>query len=573
MKIIKTVVIQLKPDEQDAQKLEHRAEESARWMNRVFRRLYADKRNHGWVDYGPDKDWGKKYGSIVRWKPLKRIWHVVGETLYPAFIRKDAPNRIDSSLPPASLQLLSQKVAVIWGNFIDNSGKVPRPKGHLPEMPRLAIYNVKSDAVTFEDTGFEIKMKDFTIKSAESKKIRYKDRINLIKTGIANKTWSAVEIKKHLDGKWYAHIPIQIDSPEVVKQPHIVMGVDMGIRNVMTAAVVQDVVSVPQSMRIPGAHLFQRLEHIKNRIGRLRSLKDRGNTKVRKAIRRLKGKRSRMQQTLVRQTAVRLIKQGLAVGVEGIAVEDLRNIRFPKASKKINRMVTNWARGEARDFISSKSAEHGLNITEVPHAGTSTKCPSCGHIEEKNRVGQNFKCRNVACRFSANADDVASVNIARLGWKYWNSSKWDNNSDISQSTRPLLGTGVRTADRIIEGSRTSQVANSSPPKHTNGGRTAPTEAPEKSEMPTIGPSAEDLSAEARYEPSRGQKPMRQVDKPCRASDKVARGAPRGARTVNETAGNSHIDSVTAPGNDLPLGNSTRPLSVSESLPSQRLANP
>ena len=45
---------------------------------------------------------------------------------------------------------------------------------------------------------------------------------------------------------------------------------------------------------------------------------------------------------------------------------------------------------------------------------TSRTCPSCGHVDKKNRPSQSvFHC--VSCDFAGVADHIAAVNISRLG--------------------------------------------------------------------------------------------------------------------------------------------------------------
>ena len=573
MPLTKTVVVQILPDETARAALEEQAKESARWMNTVFRRLYTDKRNYKWVNYGPDKEWGKSYGSIVRWKPRKEDWHVVGEALYPAFIRKDAPNRIESPLNPESLQLLSQKVATTWGNFIGSAQTVPRPRGHLPNMGGVAIYNVPLDKFEFGNDNFVLRIKGMVIPSVGSNKRKFGDRLELIKQSIAGKKavsktpWAAVEIRK-AGNKWYAHIPVTVAAPEPMKQPDKVMGIDVGVRNLMTAAVVNTKTEIPMPLRVSGMPVVHRLERIKARVRRLRSMHDRGNKNTRKVLKRLKGERRKIQQSVMRQVSAHLVDAAVESGATGIAVEDLRKMGRPDMSRRMNRLISGWSRGDGRDFLAQKATEAGLNFKEVIARGTSSTCPRCGKFDRtaRDRTAHLFTCK--VCGFAMNDDDVGAVNIARRGYNYWNSPKWAK----SQSTAVA---GTTAEDSAGNGAGEShnphmEQPDAESPAARNGAQS------EKPENRAIGTdtrvSATSSGSSSRAEPSKVQRPMRQVDKPDQASGEVARGAPGGARTVKGTAENARIDPATASGDPHPLENGARPLSVSEPPPSQRLAN-
>lgn len=74
----------------------------------------------------------------------------------------------------------------------------------------------------------------------------------------------------------------------------------------------------------------------------------------------------------------------------------------------------NWAFFQLGNFIAYKAARAGMGVIAVDPRNTSRTCPACGHCDKANRKSQSlFLCLD--CGFSANADFVASVNIARKG--------------------------------------------------------------------------------------------------------------------------------------------------------------
>ena len=417
----KTIIIQVLPDEATKVVLMRQARDSARWMNTVFRTLYTDKRNHKWEVYGPGKDWGKSYGPIVKWQEVKKCWKVVGEALYPAFIGQTAPNRPYSDLDAASLQALSMRVAIVWGDFLSGD-RSQHPNGHLPEFGPVSIYHAMSKDIAFSENGFTINVlhpyerRKILIPSVNSKDIDFIERINLVKSSIKDKSWSAIEIKLHEDNKWYAHIPISIEVPNT-PVPDRITGIDMGVRNTFSVATVKSDTEIPKPKIHDGMKCVHQLERIQARVRGLRSAADCGNKRAKRKMRGLRGKRRRIQETMIRQSAMEIINTVKRNRSKAIIIEELGKMNKPGLSKRQNRLITNWGRGIARDFIEFKAAEHGLRFATVFPGGTSQICPKCGKKDKKARDLNTHLYTCKACGFRMNDDATASINIAHRGWR------------------------------------------------------------------------------------------------------------------------------------------------------------
>jgi putative transposase len=88
-----------------------------------------------------------------------------------------------------------------------------------------------------------------------------------------------------------------------------------------------------------------------------------------------------------------------------------RNARRKAA---LNRAILqqNWF--EFRRQLAYKLAWRGGRLILVSPRYTSRTCPQCGFQSKENRTSQaRFSCRN--CRYEANADLVAAMNILRAG--------------------------------------------------------------------------------------------------------------------------------------------------------------
>lgn len=448
----RTMVIQVTADEATLSAISSEAEESARWMDRLFRMLYADKRNFGWNQFGPGVEQiavtGKNYHAFLTRnedkddkKGKKKLeWHVRGEALYPVFIAKYSTQKIPSSLPVTRLQLLSQRIATNWSNFLNNS--IPRPKNGLPVFRPLTIYHVPIKDFNIGSIKLN---KTIKISIVQSKDKQYEERMKLLMSSVLKKTWTAIEIKKHNDGKWYAHIPYTIKVEKPIS-PARVMGIDRGISNAFVGAVVSSKTELPsKSIKIRGLPAVQRMERVKSRIRGLRSKADKGNKNARRKLKELKGKRRNIQDTLIHTAVSRIVKMAKAEGSGALVVEDLSSRFRTDKSRKMNRLVSGWGRGRSRDALEWKAQENGLRFKEVNPAETSKTCPKCGSKDKRNRdfTTHTYKCRD--CGYTQNDDVVGAINIARRGWNYFHSPKW---AKPSQSTPTAEGApfGARGED-------------------------------------------------------------------------------------------------------------------------------
>jgi len=130
-------------------------------------------------------------------------------------------------------------------------------------------------------------------------------------------------------------------------------------------------------------------------------------------LRRLSGR----QRNHVRTNTWLLAKQLTDLAMQhnaAIAIERLYKLRRCKGqmSRKSRRKTNRIPYGFFRHALTHKSTQLGIPVLEVPAKYTSQTCPNCGHISRRNRRNwRYFRC--VRCRFEANADRVASVNICR----------------------------------------------------------------------------------------------------------------------------------------------------------------
>ncbi len=142
------------------------------------------------------------------------------------------------------------------------------------------------------------------------------------------------------------------------------------------------------------------------------SLQSKGTKGSKKVLKRLSGK-ERTTSTIINHTISKQIVQLAKSEGKGIAIEDLKGIRFSanKKGKKFRTRVGKWNFNQLRSFLAYKSLLNGVKLVVVPPAYTSKTCSNCFHIG--NRQGKKFTCNN--CNSVFDADENAAKNIALLG--------------------------------------------------------------------------------------------------------------------------------------------------------------
>lgn len=151
----------------------------------------------------------------------------------------------------------------------------------------------------------------------------------------------------------------------------------------------------------------------------VQSKRTRGSKKL---LKRLSG-RERTTASITNHTIAKQIVQIAKEENRGIAIEDLKGIRFSslKKGKKFRTRVGKWSFNQLRQYISYKAILNGVQVVLVNPRYTSKTCSNCHHIG--NRKGKVFECNN--CGNNMDSDVNASLNIATLGCSVNNSEKSD----------------------------------------------------------------------------------------------------------------------------------------------------
>ena len=96
-----------------------------------------------------------------------------------------------------------------------------------------------------------------------------------------------------------------------------------------------------------------------------------------------------------------------------LVFEDLIDIRQTAKQKKKERYsLHSWSFYQQQMMIEYKSKKFGVNVHYVEPQYTSQRCSRCGHIEQANRKGNLFQCKE--CGIVEDSGANAGFNIAYL---------------------------------------------------------------------------------------------------------------------------------------------------------------
>ena len=133
----------------------------------------------------------------------------------------------------------------------------------------------------------------------------------------------------------------------------------------------------------------------------------------RRVRRRLLGREGRRERNRVRQR-LHIVSKGLVRAAKdwrsAIVLEDLTLHGAGGRSRRMNRRLSSWPRGELHRQIEYKAALEGVPVIKVNPAWTSKTCPACG-ARRRDRVGEDFVC--LVCDWEMDRQHNAALNILK----------------------------------------------------------------------------------------------------------------------------------------------------------------
>ena len=188
---------------------------------------------------------------------------------------------------------------------------------------------------------------------------------------------------------------IQHEVPEskTVHAPETFIGIDLGLNNLATLAVIDINKKVVKTKFWNG----NETRHIRNRFNNYR-------TEVSKIgcmdkLQDSKGYEQRWMQNVNHNISKEVIEISKQYPHPIIIMENLHKFTNLR-----------WNFFQLRQMIEYKAIFNGIQTQLIDAKYTSQKCNKCGHTEKANRNGLDFKC--IKCSYQLHADLNAAINIA-----------------------------------------------------------------------------------------------------------------------------------------------------------------
>ena len=220
--------------------------------------------------------------------------------------------------------------------------------------------------------------------------------------------------------KWYFHISVSKTTDDEFQNDNckMVVGIDRGLRFIENHYDDNGV-----SFFTLGKDVLEK----RTKFNKVRQQLQSKNTKASKRVlKRLSERENRWMTDINHQLSKTLVEY---YGKDTLfVIEDLTNVSFDEGNlnkrvKKQRNEVRSWSFYQLGQFLSYKANESGSFVLEVDPKYTSQRCPVCGRIHKDNRDHQKHLYICDKCGFTANDDEVASMNLNQLGHRYLQGDK------------------------------------------------------------------------------------------------------------------------------------------------------
>lgn len=215
-------------------------------------------------------------------------------------------------------------------------------------------------------------------------------------------TWKDSRLKK-IGKEWYLILSHIVEIPEL-KTEGCIVGVDSGIKRIFTATNSMN----SKTFTFHGGELNSRRLNIRRVRSQVQAVGSRSSHRL---LQRMRSNEASITALLMHTASKRLVAWADSFGARRIVMENLANVREASIAKgkNLRSKVMRWPYAQGQFFTQYKSAAKGIELELVSPKNTSRGCPSCGHIDSRNRNGLKFRC--IRCGYTGDADRIASINI------------------------------------------------------------------------------------------------------------------------------------------------------------------
>jgi putative transposase len=219
-------------------------------------------------------------------------------------------------------------------------------------------------------------------------------------------------------GTWFVSVQTEREVEAPVHPSTTLVGIDVGVARFATLS---------DGTVIEPIDAFRNAEAALAKAQRSMSRKTKFSANWKKAkakVQQVQARIGRIRSDFLHKASTTISKNHAVVVIEDLRIGNMTasaagTVAEPGTNVRqktgLNKAILDQGWGEFGRQLGYKQGWRGGWLLEVPAANTSRRCPECDHVDAANRPSQAvFRC--VECGYEANADDVASVNIARAGY-------------------------------------------------------------------------------------------------------------------------------------------------------------
>jgi IS605 OrfB family transposase len=208
-------------------------------------------------------------------------------------------------------------------------------------------------------------------------------------------------------GKLYGRVAFTLDAPEPAGV--LPVGVDLNETNALVAVDADGRALFISGLatKVRNRRTMQTTTRVQRKLA-TRKAEGKDTRSVRRALKRLGGRRKRRTRDFARVAAKRLVTWAPVAAV--LVFEDLRISRPEKGLTRgvaLRRRLSLWQYGAVREAVLNKARIAGIAVAFVDPAYTSKRCARCGLPGVRRR--HRFTCPH--CGHQDHADQNAAVNI------------------------------------------------------------------------------------------------------------------------------------------------------------------
>jgi IS605 OrfB family transposase len=228
-----------------------------------------------------------------------------------------------------------------------------------------------------------------------------------------NDGWMFDNVSLFPNGKIAVILEKEFDRIEPSKR-HI-LGIDVGSTTLAAITIYDSERGRVIEQVYLGRDVAKRQRRFTERRAKLKSLADKGSSRAKRSLKRLRRKQSNFVKTRSGQIAKEIRELAIKYNAD-IAIERLKNLKRNavkgKLNKKARKKVSRIPYAKLKEFLESNCEMFGIALHVVDAYHTSKWCPHCGAINSghHNKNYALYRCKE--CGLEMNSDRKASLAVA-----------------------------------------------------------------------------------------------------------------------------------------------------------------